>query len=114
MTDNRTTELREKLDNLIIELGRLDITLDSPASDMTIGEYEQEREKLLDGFIQAIAATLGSGTCEVESFDDGVDEGMDGELFSYAPPTWYLSCGHTAQGTEMPNFCPVCGKAVKR
>ena len=65
---------------------------------------------------QAIAdelnAELGSGTCEVECFDDGVDE-MDGEWFSYAPPTWYLSCGHTAQGTEKPNFCPVCGKTVE-
>lgn len=59
MTDNRTTELREKLDDLIIELDRLDIALDRPASSMTIGEYEQEREKLLDGFTQAIAATLG-------------------------------------------------------
>ena len=58
-TDNRTTELREKLNKLVIELDRLDIALDSPASDMTLGEYEQKREKLLDGFIQAIAATLG-------------------------------------------------------
>ena len=54
-----TTELREKLNKLIIELDRLDITLDSPVSNMTLGEYEQEREKLLDGFTQAIAATLG-------------------------------------------------------
>lgn len=57
---------------------------------------------------------LGSGTCEVECFDDGTDEGMDGELFSYAPPTWYLSCGHTAQGTEMPNFCPNCGARIRK
>ena len=63
---------------------------------------------------QAIAATLGAGECEVECFDDGVDEGMDGEWYSYAPPTWYLSCGHDVQGTERPNFCVVCGKAVKR
>ena len=63
---------------------------------------------------QAIAATLGGGECEVECFDDGVDEGMDGEWFSYAPPTWYLSCGHEVQGTERPNYCVVCGKAVKR
>ena len=48
-TDNRTTELRGKLNKLVIELDRLDITLDSPSSDMTLGEYEQEREKLLDG-----------------------------------------------------------------
>lgn len=66
MTDNRTTELREKLNKLIIELDRLDNTLDSLSSDMTLGEYEQERENLLDGFIQAIAATLGSGTLTAE------------------------------------------------
>ena len=63
---------------------------------------------------QAIAATLGGGECEVECFDDGVDEDMDGEWFNYAPPTWYLSCGHEVKGTERPNYCVVCGKAVKR
>lgn len=51
-------------------------------------------------------------TCHVECFDDGVDEGMDGEWFSYAPPTWYLSCGHTCEGGEKPAFCPTCGKEV--
>ena len=59
-------------------------------------------------------ATLGGGECEVECFDDGVDEGTDGEWFSYATPTWYLSCGHEVKGTERPNYCVVCGKAVKR
>lgn len=58
--NHETTELREKLDKLVIELDRLDITLDSPVSNMTVDEYEQEREKLLDGFTQAIVATLGS------------------------------------------------------
>ena len=53
---------------------------------------------------------LGGGECEVECFDDGVDEGMDGEWFSYAPPTWYLSCGHEVRGIERPNYCPKCGK----
>lgn len=62
---------------------------------------------------QAIADELGSGTCEVECFDDGADEGIDGEWFSYAPPTWYLSCGHTAQG-EKPNFCPNCGARIRK
>ena len=52
-------------------------------------------------------------TCEIECFDDGVDEGMDGEWFSYAPPTWYLSCGHEAYGSECPRFCPECGARVK-
>lgn len=60
---------------------------------------------------QAIAATLGAGTCHVECFDDGIDEGLDGDPI-FTPPTWYLSCGHTEQGSERPNFCPVCGKVV--
>ena len=72
---------------------------------------------------QAIAATLGdsvatgerhgvAGTCEVEGYDDGIDEGMDGDWYSYAPPTWYLSCGHRCEGGERPRYCPVCGKRV--
>ena len=59
----------------------------------------------------AIAATLGAGTCHVECFDDGIDEALDGSPI-YTTPTWHLSCGHTEQGSERPNFCPVCGKAV--
>lgn len=51
-------------------------------------------------------------TCEVEGYDDGVDEGMDGDWYSYAPPTWYLSCGHRCEGSERPRYCPVCGKRV--
>jgi hypothetical protein len=54
----------------------------------------------------------GVGTCEVEGFDDGIDEGMDGEWYSYAPPTWYLGCGHEAYGSERPCFCPSCGKRI--
>lgn len=80
----------------------------------------------LERILQAIAATLGScslpcnctnggrtdGTCRVDCFDDGVDEGLDGEWFSYAPPTWYLSCGHEVYDSECPRFCPVCGREV--
>jgi hypothetical protein len=51
-------------------------------------------------------------TCDVEGYDDGVDEGMDGEWYSYAPPTWYLSCGHRCEGSERPRYCPRCGKQV--
>ena len=50
-------------------------------------------------------------TCTIECFDDGVDEGMDGEWYSYAPPTFYLSCGHEAY-VERPGFCPRCGAEV--
>ena len=61
---------------------------------------------------QAIAATLGAGTCEVEVYDDGIDEGMDGDWYSYAPPTWYLSCWHRCEGSERPRYCPRCGRRV--
>ena len=52
-------------------------------------------------------------TCHVECFDDGIDEGRDGEWYSYGPPTWYLSCGHEAYGSEEPRHCPECGARVE-
>ena len=59
---------------------------------------------------QAIAATLGSGTCRIlASATDG--------LCSDSPRQWFvLSCGHsfTLDGLGAPVACPVCGKAVKR
>ena len=61
---------------------------------------------------QAIDATLGRGTCEVIGFDDGYDEGLDGEWFAIAPATWFLSCDHEAHGRR-PSYCPVCGRKVK-
>lgn len=60
---------------------------------------------------QAIYATLGRGTCEVIGFDDGYDEGLDGEWFALAPATWFLSCDHEAHGRR-PSYCPVCGRKV--
>ena len=63
---------------------------------------------------QAVAATLGPGTCKVEGYDDGVDEGMDGEWYSYGPPTWYLSCGHETYGSTRPCYCSTCGRKVER
>lgn len=107
MTDNRTDELREKLNKLIIELDRLDITLDSPVSSMTLGEYEQEREKLLDEFIQAIAATLGSGECEVVNHGSPYDGGV--------PLLQCSSCDGLFYGNakgDVPNYCPNCGRKV--
>ena len=51
-------------------------------------------------------------TCNAESYDDGVDEGMDGDWYAYAPPTWFMSCGHQVEGAERPKFCPSCGAKV--
>jgi len=67
-----------------------------------------------DGW-QAIADELNSQaerTCEAVGFDDGMDEGIDGEWHSYDEPKWDLSCGHSAYGVEPPNFCPNCGRKV--
>ena len=60
---------------------------------------------------QAIAATLGSGTCEVVA-QTWEDRGGDEEdTYKYE-----LSCGHTVRmlDCEPLHNCPRCGKAVKR
>ena len=124
MTDNRTTELREKLDDLIIELDRLDNTLDSPASDMTVGEYEQEREHLLDGFVQAIAATLGNpkvkkvrGMMHDEHGSEvyflacsGCGDWVDGDLDCIGEADGPRFCGHCGGEFDGPLLCRVCGE----
>lgn len=100
-------------------------------TECTLWDYEQTSEstgcyrcsadEIRDGFVnvwmhhltpaQAIDATLGRGTCEVIGFDDGYDEGLDGEWFALAPATWFLSCDHEAHGRR-PSYCPVCGRKV--
>ena len=50
-------------------------------------------------------------TCEILSFDNGLDEDYDGSIYSYAPPTYYLSCKHEAYYLK-PNYCPDCGAKV--
>lgn len=54
---------------------------------------------------QAIAATLGAGTCKV-------DAEIKWNWDRFEPPTWYLSCGHRCEGVERPRYCSVCGKRV--
>lgn len=61
---------------------------------------------------QAVEATLGRGTCEILGYDDGYDEGLDGEMYQYADPRYFLSCEHEAYGSAAPNYCPVCGRKV--
>jgi hypothetical protein len=59
---------------------------------------------------QAIAATVGRGTCEVDAslyWDVNPDD-----------PYWEyeLSCGHTVKWDDPkpPKFCPECGKEVRK
>ena len=127
-----TDELRRMLDERGVEhYDRDGHTLWEPIND---GWYRYHATESADGTVnlhmhvltpaQAVEATLGrdtdatrerqgvAETCHVECFDDGVDEALDGEWISYAPPTWYLSCSHTVEGSERPHFCPSCGRRV--
>ena len=140
MTDNRTTELLDRLRNVgnLHELTELfgfnwydesDWTWHDVAVKMayeleqaiaaTLGSgkltAEQVREaievaKAFSKIEQAIAATLGSGTCEIETTK------------SWLPVEQYHRCKHcgaffavmNASGDIPPCVCPNCGKAVKR
>ena len=102
--DNRTTEL---LKDYAFALRRLEYDVDKPGSNMTLGEYEAEEKRVTDEYAQALAATLGSETCEVVGsyyYDD------------YDQYEFEFSCGHSVNmyDKEPPNYCPSCGKAVKR
>lgn len=61
---------------------------------------------------QAVEATLGRGTCEILGYDDGYDEGVDGEMYQYADARHFLSCGHEVYGSITPKYCPECGRKV--
>lgn len=58
-----------------------------------------------------VDAALATEGVYVEGYDNGEDEGIDGEWF-YTGARWYLSCKHECEGTERPNYCPVCGRKV--
>lgn len=112
MTDNRTTGLRVMLNRLIREVDRLDIALDAPASNMTLGEYEQAREKLLDGFTQTIAATLGVGECEIAHRNGDWHCTGCNEMVGSDDPWNELFVNGNA--VELWRYCPNCGRKVKR
>ena len=76
-----------------------------------LGDYEQRTNDVLKAFgkmEQEIAATLGSGTCKVES--------MHGYTDAHTHTSWcvVLSC-HTLDAWEdsiPPSYCPICGRKV--
>lgn len=68
-------------------------------------DYVAELESKLE------AATQGSGECEVEE-TEWLSYGGEGcDTYRHT-----LSCGHVSEtfDEEPPNYCPNCGKAVKR
>lgn len=54
---------------------------------------------------QAVAATLGPGTCRMQRFESGTNMTRYG---------WSCSeCGMRAIGFGAPSYCPTCGRRVK-
>ena len=108
MTDNRTTELRKLLDERGVEYRthylhtswcvgpKLYLAVDNLDGTLTVGNLTPE---------QAIAATLGNGTCEIVLGED--DYGCDAMVCS--------KCFKKIDDACSPNYCPNCGaKVVKR
>lgn len=78
----------------------------SAFSSFMFGENERVHLNAMVTPEQAVAATLGPGTCEVE--------GSIIDTYEYNRWEYDLSCGHTIiwESSEPPNYCPECGKKV--
>ncbi len=113
MTDNRTTELREKLREHGIEyeptkFSTLQTTFTANGVEWVVTERESTGELFVEprhGLTpeQAVAATLGSGTCVqvLTDYDDGL----------IPLPTAHCSvCG--AEWGFTPKYCHNCGAMV--
>ena len=103
MTDSNATELDKIFEEYETGLWRLGRTLDNPKSDMSCGEYDAERMKLIDECVQAVTATLGRGECENQWAN------IEGAGFCCS------KCNFTVNFVQKEfNFCPNCGKVAKR
>lgn len=60
--------IEDKLIDLIYDLERLDIWLDNPASEMTLGEYEDKRKELIESCAKSIEESVGAGTCKAKLY----------------------------------------------
>ena len=118
-----TDELRRLLDERGVDVhdGGHDYTVVrlSDGREFSYYEYEDaeydERIRICSNLLtveQAVEATLGRGTCEILGYDDGYDEGVDGEMYQYADARHFLSCGHEVYGSITPKYCPECGRKV--
>lgn len=135
--DNRTTELRELLDERGVEWKPIDgehicftewythsgaFVYTARESFRSYGDHMLRVETcglpkacLIATPEQAIAATLGSETCEMETDWDCLYNDIPG-----APEdTWAYKCSACEWSFRydrgiVPNFCPNCGKVVER
>lgn len=106
MTDNRTTELLDGLRNVgnLHEFAELFGFDWHDESDWT---WHDVAVKMADELEQAIAATLGSGTCELEPLS-----ALD-VTFNMLDQTEWGACSECGCAVPMDaRFCNECGKAV--
>ena len=73
---------------------------------------ERQRNEAMAALMDECITVPLERTCHIECYDDGVDEGLDGEWYSYDRPKYDLSCGHSCYETEPPKYCPNCGAKV--
>ena len=99
--------IADKLDNLVYDLERLDIWLDNPASDMTLGEYEDKRKEIIESCAKSIEEMLGAGTCKL----------VIEKRRRHGPLIYHFGCGYDFwQPTDCPmpilKHCPNCGAQI--
>lgn len=137
MTNSNATELDKifgKYETGIWKLGR---TLDDPKSGMSCGEYDAERMKLIEECAQAVAVTLGAEKpCYATDYthehckysvnrgwteDATLGAGECEWIYPQGALGWLgrfkcSACGHAFSDCDESewNYCPNCGKAVKR
>lgn len=102
--DKRITD---KLYNLIYDIERLDIWLDNPASDMTLGKSSSRAQRASTRTSTSIDEMLGAGTCELVNAADDLGEGTSSCMCS--------KCGYTAPDDWWDRFkhCPNCGARIE-
>ncbi len=106
-----TDELRRLLDEFEHECFELRVEASETRARANV--VRDSYERIRDEFAGRIAATLGSGECEMVYGED--DHGVDS--------FWCSECGHRQAATFRyrgwdniiePRFCQGCGKAVKQ
>ena len=105
MIDNRTAELREKLTERGVEYTTNDhLGVCETSWDGFTAMQLTPSAKLIMTVTpeQAVAATVGNGTCE--------NANKNGYGFRFD----CTECGYSTRLDELPNFCPKCGRWVKR
>jgi len=115
-----TKEITSKLNDLIYNLDRLDIQLDLPSSEMTIGEYEDKREELIESCAKSIIATVGVGTCKVDVLNTGDCAGYECSEYIMHCNRCHHEYGYVQYNedgdvwmSEPPKFCPNCGRRIE-